>query len=85
MTSHMNNWTASFEHAARTRECPITRLERAREALAGARAETQELFDQLIATGASKADIARTPAFRARIARMRSCRVELAAASLIHT
>lgn len=84
MTSHMINWTATHEHAARSRECPITRTDRAREALAAARTEAQQLVDQLLAAGASTAEIARTPAFRAGIARARSCRVELAAAHLIH-
>jgi hypothetical protein len=84
MTSNMKNYAASPSIAGRNRgECPMSRTDRAREAFAGARAEVQQIVDQLVAGGIGRRELSGMPAFRAAMERASSCRVELAASRLI--
>jgi hypothetical protein len=81
MTSNMIRWTESSDNNHRGEDVD-TRRERARSSFAGGLAELQRVVDQLVAAGASRAEIACTPAFRSSVMRTRAFRGELAAARL---
>jgi hypothetical protein len=71
MTSNMINWTPS-RHNAHRGETLEARRARARQSLAGTLSDLQRLVNRLVADGADRREIARTPAFRCGVARARA-------------
>lgn len=78
MTSNMIGWIASAHENTHRGEPIHARRARARSSFAAALAELQAVVDQMACAGASRRELAHTPAFRQGVARARAFRGELA-------
>lgn len=83
MTSNMTNWTESTHHNGTRLECPTARQINSLTAFGHVRRDLQQVVDHAAAAGTDRLELARTPAFRAGVARLCAHARELALSSAL--